>query len=107
MRDLQNNADAGLDVFKRVVEVILSSDANRALAWFVKAAKQVDDGGLAAASRADQGDLLTLRDLKAQVADDWLISLIVERNVLKLNLTNQRSNWCRFAAVNDLGFGLE
>ena len=70
-----------------------------AAARLVEAAEQVDDRGLAAAGRADQGDHLPGLDPQREVRQDRLAVLVVEVDVLELDLLQQAGDRLRIRAV--------
>ena len=66
---------------------------------FVEAAQQVDDGGLAAAGRADQGDGLARLHPEGEVGQDRFAVLVVEVDMVEFDLALQRLGWDGFRSV--------
>ena len=82
---LQHHAVGGAQAVARHVADVAALDADAAGIHVVKAHQQVDDGGLAAAGGADDGDALARLHGQVEVADQLLLRVVGERHVAALH----------------------
>ena len=107
VRRLQHHADARLDGFQRQVGVVVPADHDAPALGLVKAAQQVDDGGLAAAGGTHQGDGLAGLDVQVEVLDDRHFILVPEMHMLKDDIAADGARVDGVGLVLDLGRGID
>ncbi len=107
VRRLQHHADARLDGVQRQVGVVMPADQDAPAFGLIEAAQQVDDGGLAAAGGAHQGDGLAGLDVQVEVLDHRLVVLIPEVHMVENDVAADGARVNGIRLVLDLGRGID
>ena len=82
---LEHHADAGAQFGAGQGGDVGAVEGDAAGCGFVEAQQQVDQGGLARAGGADDGDGLVRGDGEIQVLDQWLGRLVAEGDLLEVH----------------------
>src|SRR5690606_319449 len=85
-RLLQDDADLRAQRVERDVANVVIVDRHAALQHVVEARDQVDNGGLAGAGRAEQGDDLSGRGVQRHVVQNFPTAKIGEGNVFQADV---------------------
>ena len=103
---LEDDADLGAEGVEGGAADVAAIDADETGGGVVKAGQEADDGGLAGAGGAEQGDDLTGLDGEVDIGEDFMLT-VAEGNVLELDLAEGDGDGGGIRLVFDLGDRIE